>query len=345
MCILSLAQKPIAITVIGAGAYGTAIAVALSKGGNAVVLWGHNSKHIEILKSNRSNPINLPNIPFPPLLYLEKSLSIALSVSKNILIAVPSYVFSCVLLKIKINLTDKIRVIIASKGLEPNTGRLLKDVVDDVLGNNVSFAIISGPTFARELAIGLPTAITLTSNDVDFSYDIQKLLFSVKNLRVYRNTDVVGVQVAGAVKNVIAIGVGISDGLGFGANARTALITRGLAEMSRLGVAMGATDSVFSGLAGLGDLVLTCIDNQSRNRRFGVLLGEGINIDQARKKIGQVIEGVYSAKAIHMLSIKHKVIMPITNQIYQILYENKNIYESVYELLRQTYVDEIEISS
>lgn len=330
--------KPV-VAVIGAGSYGTAIAVALAKNNNTVVLWGHNSKHIETLKINRSNVTNLPNIFFPESLHLEISLAKAVHCCQNVLIAVPSYAFSVILKKIKLNLKKNIRIIIASKGLDPQTGRLLQDVVYDILGNDIPIAVISGPTFARELAEGLPAAITLASIDMGFGCYIQDLLHSIKNLRVYKNTDPVGVQIAGAVKNVIAIGVGISDGMGFGSNARTALITRGLAEMSRLGIAMGATADVFMGLAGLGDLVLTCTDNQSRNRRFGVLLGKGENINCAKKSIGQIIEGIYSTKEVYMLSVKYKVIMPITKQIYQILYNDKNIHDAAYSLLKRAYTE------
>lgn len=334
------------ITIIGAGAYGTAIAVALSKHGNSVILWGHNSKHMRDLKENRVNQSNLPGIPFPSLLYLEESLTVASNICKNILIAVPSYAFSVVLTQLKLNLKNNIRVIIASKGLDPKTGYLLQNVVYDVLGNRVPCAVISGPTFARELAIGLPAAITIAATDIKFSNDVQNLLHSIKNLRVYSNTDIIGIQIAGAVKNIIAIGVGISDGLGFGANARTALITRGLAEMSRLGLAIGATYKVFMGLAGLGDLVLTCTDDQSRNRRFGIFLGKGMDIVSAQKSIGKVIEGIYSTKSVHMLSLRYRINMPITKQIYQILYNNKNIHEATYSLLNRTYdKDKIYIES
>nr|WP_236840128.1 NAD(P)H-dependent glycerol-3-phosphate dehydrogenase [Blochmannia endosymbiont of Camponotus nipponensis] len=312
------------------------MAIALSSNGHTVLLWGHSSDHIQRLKINRCNQAYLPGITFPSSLYLEQSLSVALSTCRNLLIAVPSCVFSHVLMRMKPNLRNDTRIIIASKGLEPKTGRLLQDVTYQILGKDIPLAIISGPTFARELALGLPAAITLASNDTILGYDLQGILHCSKNFRIYSNTDTIGIQVAGAVKNIIAIGAGISDGIGLGSNARTALITRGLVEMSRLGIAMGATSDVFVGLAGLGDLVLTCTDDQSRNRRFGILLGQGLNICHAQKNIGQVIEGLYSIKEVYMLSIKYKVDMPITEQIYQILYQNKNIHEAVCSLLGRT---------
>lgn len=331
--------KTPAITIIGAGSYGTAIAIALARNGNAVLLWGRNVMHIEKLKLDRSNEINLPGIIFPPLLYVEDSLPIALTICQDVLIAVPSYSVPCVLGQLKLNLKDNFRIIIASKGLEPKSGQLLQSVVSSILGNNVPCAVISGPTFAKELALGLPSAITLASTDFKFGCDLEKLLYSIKTLRVYRDTDIVGIQIAGAIKNIIAIGVGISDGIGFGSNARAALITRGLAEMSRMGIAIGATSDVFIGLAGLGDLVLTCTDNQSRNRRFGILLGQGVNVAYAKKNIGQVIEGIFNTKEVYFLSKKYKVTMPITEQVYQILYNNKDVREAAYTLLNRAYTE------
>lgn len=325
------------LTVIGAGAYGTAIAIALSKNGHKILLWGRNKTHIKTLQTYRCNQTYLPHIPFPPTLHVEESLYIASHSCQNLLIAVPSYAFNNILTQLKtLNIKTNIRIIAASKGIEPKTGRLLQDVTHDILGNKTPFAVISGPTFAKELAMGLPTAITLAANNIVFRTYIQNLLHCNKNFRIYINTDIIGIQIAGAVKNVIAIGTGISDGIGFGANARTALITRGLAEMSRLGTAIGATTDIFMGLAGLGDLVLTCTDNQSRNRRFGMLLGQGVNIFQAKKNIGQVIEGISNTQEIHMLAIKNKIDMPITKEIYQIIYQNKNIHEAARSLLDRT---------
>lgn len=328
------------ITIIGAGSYGTAMAIALSRNGHAVLLWGHNATHVQKLQINRCNQAYLPGISFPPSLYLEKSLSIALSTCRNLLIAVPSRVFGHVLTRLKLNLRSNTRIIIASKGLEEKTGRLLQDVAYDILGKNIPIAIISGPTFARELAMGLPTAITLASNDTILSCDLQNTLHCSKNFRIYSNTDTIGIQIAGVVKNIIAIGAGISDGIGFGSNARTALITRGLVEMSRLGIAIGAIPDTFMGLAGLGDLILTCTDNQSRNRRFGILLGQGFEIYHAQKNVGKIIEGFYNIKEVYMLSIKHKVDMPITEQIYQILYQNKNVHDAAHSLLERTQKEE-----
>ncbi|MCJ7462594.1 MAG: NAD(P)H-dependent glycerol-3-phosphate dehydrogenase, partial [Candidatus Baumannia cicadellinicola] len=302
--------------VIGAGSYGTALAITLARNGNKVLLWGHDPVHVQAMKVARCNHAFLPNVIFPSTLYLETSLPVALTASRNVLIVVPSNVFGSVLTRIKPHLRPDARIVWATKGLEMNTGRLLQDVARDILGGHIPLAVISGPTFARELAAGLPTAIAIAATDVTFSADLQQLLHCSKSLLVECNIDFIGVQLGGALKNIIAIGAGISDGLGFGANARAALITRGLAEISRLGKAMGATPSTFMGMAGLGDLVLTCTDNQSRNRRFGILIGQGIEVQTAQKNIGLVVEGYTNTKDVLKLASRYRVVMPITEQLY-----------------------------
>ncbi|WP_144753106.1 NAD(P)H-dependent glycerol-3-phosphate dehydrogenase [Bartonella saheliensis] len=334
-------MKTVAMTVIGAGSFGTALAIALARNGHNVLLWGYNSQHIKRLQEQRCNQVYLPDIQFPENLFLEASLKTAITASDNILIAVPSHVFHQVLYNIQPYLDQYSRVIWATKGLEHGTGRLLQEVAREILGEKVPLAVFSGPTFAKELAIGWPTAMTIAASDVGFGKELQQLFHCDKNFRVYKSSDMIGVQLGGAVKNVIAIGAGISDGMGFGANARIALITRGLAEISRLGGAMGAELSTFMGMTGLGDLVLTCTDNQSRNRRFGILLGKGIGIKEAEKQIGQVVEGYLNTKEVHMLAQRIGVEMPIVEQIYQILYCGKDITEAANTLLSRTLKDEI----
>lgn len=328
------------MTVIGAGSYGTALAITLARNGHSVVLWGHDPEHIDRLQRDRKNQAFLPDVSFPDSLRLESSLQKAVGASRDILIVVPSHVFGDVLRQIKPFLQPNARIVWATKGLEADTGRLLQDVAREALGNEIPLAVISGPTFAKELAAGLPTAIALSSSDPRFAEDLQKLLHCGKSFRVYSNPDFIGVQLGGAVKNVIAIGAGMSDGIGFGANARTALITRGLAEMSRLGAALGAEPSTFMGMAGLGDLVLTCTDNQSRNRRFGIMLGEGKSVSEAQELIGQVVEGYRNTKEVWILAQRYGVEMPITEQIYQVLYAGKNAREAALSLLGRTSRDE-----
>ncbi|MDR7875642.1 NAD(P)H-dependent glycerol-3-phosphate dehydrogenase [Yersinia mollaretii] len=328
------------MTVIGAGSYGTALAITLARNGHQVMLWGHDPKHIQLLQQDRCNQAFLPDVPFPDTLLLETDLARALAASRDVLVVVPSHVFGAVLHQLKPHLRQYARIVWATKGLEAETGRLLQDVAREVLGESIPLAVVSGPTFAKELAAGLPTAIALASTDAKFSEDLQQLLHCGKSFRVYSNPDFIGVQLGGAVKNVIAIGAGMSDGIGFGANARTALITRGLAEMTRLGSALGADPSTFMGMAGLGDLVLTCTDNQSRNRRFGIMLGQGLGVQEAQDKIGQVVEGYRNTKEVLALAQRHGVEMPITEQIYQVLYCHKNAREAALTLLGRTKKDE-----
>ena len=237
------------------------------------------------------------------------------------------------LAQIKPYLRKDARLVWATKGLEHDSGRLLQDVAREALGNKISLAVLSGPTFAREMAAGLPTAISLSSTDEEFVSDISNLLHCERTFRVYSNSDFIGVQLGGAVKNVIAIGAGMADGIGFGANARTALITRGLAEMTRLGCALKAEPSTFMGMAGLGDLVLTCTDNQSRNRRFGLALGGGAEVEQAMADIGQVVEGYRNTKEVYMLAQRMGVEMPIVEQVYQVLYCGKDAKLAAADLL------------
>lgn len=268
-----------AITVLGAGSYGTALAICLARNGHDTLLWGRNHADMQAMATDRINHRYLPEIRLPDQLAVTEDLAAAVTASQNILVVVPSHAFAETLRSIKPHLKPQARVAWATKGLEPETGRLLQDVARDILGDDVSLAVLSGPTFAKELAKGLPTAISLSSTDPEFITVLSDLLHCGKTFRVYTNPDFIGVQLGGAVKNVIAIGAGMADGIGFGANARTALITRGLTEMCRLGCALGAKKETFMGMAGLGDLVLTCTDNQSRNRRFGLLLGQGVAVE------------------------------------------------------------------
>ncbi|MCG8708335.1 NAD(P)H-dependent glycerol-3-phosphate dehydrogenase [Brenneria sp. 4F2] len=328
------------MTVIGAGSYGTALAITLARNGHRVVLWGHDPDHIHALQAARCNQAFLPDVSFPDSLRLEADLAQALAASRNVLVVVPSHVFGDVLRQIKPHLRADARLVWATKGLEAETGRLLQDVAREALGETIPLAVVSGPTFAKELAAGLPTAIALAATDSEFADDLQRLLHCGKSFRVYSNPDLVGVQLGGAVKNVIAIGAGMSDGIGFGANARTALITRGLAEMTRLGVALGADPATFMGMAGLGDLVLTCTDNQSRNRRFGMMLGQGMDVQGAQDKIGQVVEGYRNTKEVLALAQRSGVEMPITEQLWQVLYCGKDAREAALSLLGRTRKDE-----
>lgn len=321
------------MAVLGAGSYGTSLAISLARNGAKVMLWGHDAEHMKRLQSERANHAFLPGIDFPPSLVVESDLAKVVQASKDLLVVVPSHVFSDVLTKVKPYLRSDSRLCWATKGLEPETGRLLQEVAKDILGNGYPLAVLSGPTFAKELAMGMPTAISVASPDAGFVADLQDKIHCSKTFRVYANSDFIGMQLGGAVKNVIAIGAGMSDGIGFGANARTALITRGLAEMTRLGIALGAQPETFMGMAGLGDLVLTCTDNQSRNRRFGLALGQGKNVQTAQDEIGQVVEGYRNTKEVWLLSKRVGVELPIVDQIYQVLYQGKDAHLAAKDLL------------
>jgi len=328
-----MTMKSADIAVLGAGSYGSALAICLARKGTKTLLWAHNSAHIKQLIEDGGNEKYLPGVSFPPTLVPDADLARVVAATTEILVVVPSFAFADMLKRLKPLLTPAHRVAWATKGLEADTGRLLQDVARDILGQDIALAVLSGPTFAKEMAAGLPTAIAVAASQQDFAEDLASLLHCEKTFRVYQNSDFIGIQLGGAVKNVIAIGAGMSDGLGFGANARIALVTRGLAELCRLGNAIGADTATFMGMAGLGDLVLTCTDNQSRNRRFGLALGEGADIEQAQRDIGQVVEGYRNTKEVYLLAQRLGVEMPITNQIYQVLYQGKAPLQAAKELL------------
>ena len=329
-------QTTDSITVLGAGSYGTALAFCLARNGHPTLLWGRDKAHMAELDEQRENARYLPGATFPEALIIQPDLANAIAASNDILVVVPSHAFKAMLEALKPLLTPAHRIIWATKGLEPGTGRLLREVALDVLGDRYPLAVLSGPTFAREMVAGLPTAISLSSEDEALIDEFAAKLHCSKTFRVYKNPDFIGVQLGGAVKNVIAIGAGLADGLGFGANARTALITRGLAELTRLGVKLGAQPETFMGMAGLGDLVLTCTDNQSRNRRFGLALGEGKDVKRAMDGIGQVVEGYRNTEEVHTLAARVGVEMPICEQIYAVLYQDKPPREAAMALLGRT---------
>jgi len=274
----------------------------------------------------------LPGINFPTNLVAYPNLEDCLEDDSDILVAVPSHGLRDTLMSIKPLLGPPSRVCWATKGFELHTGRLPHQVAAEVLGADRPIAVLSGPTFAKEVAAGLPTAMTIAANNNDFAEALAVTLSS-DNFRAYTSDDIIGVEVGGAVKNVLAIAAGMSDGLGFGANTRIALINRGLVELMRLGVALGASKETFMGLAGMGDLVLTCTDNLSRNRRMGLALASGMSIEEAQEEIQQVVEGVLAARAVKEVADKLGVEMPICEQVYQILYERASPRQAVETLM------------
>ncbi|WP_194756122.1 NAD(P)H-dependent glycerol-3-phosphate dehydrogenase [Aliidiomarina indica] len=328
------------VTVLGAGSYGTALALCIARKGQRTILWARDQEQVEQMQQTRENSRYLPDCPFPDLLEVEGSLEKAVQASDIILVVVPSYGFAEVLEQLAPHLRASAGVAWATKGLEPETGRLLSEVATEVLGEQRALAVLSGPTFAGEMAKGMPTAIAVAANKPEFVSVLSKALHCDRSFRVYLNDDFVGMQLGGAVKNVIAIGAGMADGLGFGANTRTALITRGLAEMTRLGLALGGKPETFTGMAGLGDLILTCTDNQSRNRRFGLAIGQGKTVDQAMQEIGQAVEGYRNTREVVALAKRFGVEMPISEELYKVLYENKEPKKVAQDLLSRAQTSE-----
>lgn len=321
-----------AIAVLGAGSWGTALAILLARNGLATRLWGRNPRHLSEMRDTRENARYLPGVKFPDGLEICVDLAQAVSGAQDILLVVPSHAFRQSVQALTSFLDAGARLAWATKGMEPGTGKLLHRVVAEEIGDRVAKAVVSGPTFAHEVAVGLPTAITVASDSPDFAADLAGYLHN-DAFRAYTSDDITGVELGGAVKNVLAIAAGIADGLGFGANTRAALITRGLAEMMRLGAELGGRRETFMGLAGLGDLVLTCTDNQSRNRRLGLELARGVGLDAALAYIGQVVEGVQTAQEVLRLATRADVEMPIAQQVYRVLYERCSPRDAVQALL------------
>lgn len=322
-------NKP--ILVLGAGSWGTAMALVLARNGHPTYLWDCISEHIEDLIKDGCNKRYLPGIEFPECLVPSNNLQTLVKKVDDIVIAVPCEGLRDVSSQIAGFSTKQFNLCLASKGLEPDSLSLNHMVVGEVL-DDVKIAILTGPSFAREVAQGIPTAVTIASVDSQTASNFSEFFHS-DVFRIYTHDDVIGAQVGGAVKNVMAIAAGISDGLGYGSNSRAALITRGLAEITRLGVAMGGRQETFMGLTGLGDLVLTCTDDQSRNRQLGLALAKGKTLEQAQEDIGQAIEGVRTVSAVHKLAQEYQIEMPISEQIFKLIYGDINPKQAVQALL------------
>ncbi len=321
-----------AIAVLGAGAWGTALALVLARNGHGTVLWGRDGNAMARMSAERCNERYLPGRPFPECLRVSGEFETAVGAVRDVLIATPSHAFRETVERLQHCRGDSLRVAWATKGLEPGCGRLLHEVAAGLLGDDTPSAVLSGPTFAAEVARNLPAAVTIASRSHEYAADLAAR-FHGERFRVYTSTDIVGVQVGGALKNVLALAAGIADGLGFGANTRAALITRGLAELMRFGAARGGRRETFMGLAGLGDLVLTCTDDQSRNRRAGLIIGRGGTLAQARAEVGPVIEGVRTAIEVMRVARELGVEMPIVEQVERVLDGGVNPSDAVGALL------------
>jgi len=318
------------IAILGAGAWGTALAVALSAR-HRVTLWARDPAQAAALRSQRRNARYLPEIPLPEAVEVTGDSSAALAHAQAILVATPTAALREALERVKTSAAAQ-PVIWACKGLEQASGRLPHQIAAEVLGERAACGVLSGPSFALEVAQGRPTALTLASLDAGFAQRMARELHQPM-LRVYFSSDLIGVEIGGAVKNVMAIATGICDGLGLGLNARAALITRGLAELTRLGVALGGRAETFMGLAGAGDLILTCTGELSRNRRVGVLLAQGQQLDAILARLGHVAEGVYSARAIETIAAGRGVEMPITRAVCAVLFNGVSPADAVQQLL------------
>lgn len=321
-------KKP--ITLLGAGSWGTALASQIARNDYPVRLWGRDD-YVKDMVTSRCNSYYLPDLILPEQVAIYTDFSQAIMDVEDILIAVPSHAFREVVTLIHQLRPSGVRIAWATKGLDTKSSQFLHEVVLEIYQGSIPMAILAGPSFAKEVAAGLPTAVTLTSNDKAFYHALNERLHG-QHFRVYMQSDMIGVQICGAVKNCLAVATGISDGLGYGTNARSALITRGLLEMTRLGLAIGGKQETFMGLAGVGDLILTCTDNQSRNRRFGYALGQGESIEEAERSIGQVVEGKTNAFIVKALAQKHNIEMPIIDQVCQVLTGKISAYDSVEKL-------------
>ena len=319
------------IGVLGAGSWGTALAIQLAKRGTRTLLWGRTGEQLATLESDRENTAYLPGVAFPDALQVEPDMEKLCVQCSDLMVVTPSHALGEIARALGSQSSTPRRIAIATKGLEQGSNRLPHEVIANVFGPELPVVVLSGPTFAAEVGRDMPTAITI-AGEQQWAKDLAERLHS-PNFRPYLSEDVVGVEIGGAVKNVIAIGAGISDGLGFGANARVALITRGLAEMMRLGVRLGGEIETFMGLAGMGDLVLTCTDDQSRNRSMGLLLAAGMALGAAQQEIMQVVEGVAAAKEVFQLAGKLGIEMPITEQVYRVLHEKLDPHQAVTALL------------
>jgi len=339
-------MKPLKIAVLGAGAWGSALAIHLSRIGHQVKLWDHNPENASALESARENVRYLKGVSFPESLSVQSDLKVTLAKVDAVLMVVPSQAFREVLQNMHQIMVETQKgyyhLAWATKGFEPETSLMLHEVVQEELGEHISFAVLSGPTFAAEVARGLPTAMVSASQDqaeAQFWADA----FHCDTFRMYTQSDVVGVEIGGAYKNIMAIATGLSDGLRLGANARAALIGRGMVEMMRFGDVLGAKNETMMGLSGLGDLVLTCTDDLSRNRRFGLMLAQSQRpAEEVIEEIGQVVEGVKAVKAVKLIADKYQLDLPIMEQVYNIIVGQSTAEQAVTELMRRHGRSELE---
>lgn len=319
------------IAVIGAGSWGTALSVSLSGNGHTVKIWDVNQEHLKELSENRENKRYLPEVKLPDLLQISFSVEEAVQDANIVLFSAPAQHFRSALDGALLYLKPEMVLVNVAKGIEQKSLKRLSEIAFDKLPN-ARYAVLSGPSHAEEVGRAMPTTLVSASEELGVAEYIQDVFMS-DHLRIYTNSDVIGVELGGALKNIIALGAGVSDGMGYGDNAKAALMTRGITEIARLGVKLGANLSTFSGLTGIGDLIVTCTSMHSRNRRCGILIGEGMKPSEATKKIGMVVEGMYTTEAAYELARKVGVEMPITEQIYHVINESTDAREAVMSLM------------
>lgn len=320
------------ISVIGAGSWGTAIAHLLAEKGLKVLLWGRDDQQIAFLKKRYVNPRYLTNLKLNPNIIFTDQIKKAVNFADLLVMAVPSLAMRQTLQKMQPFLKKEKRFLSLTKGLEEKTCLRMSEVIAEVAGTDSEIAVLSGPNHAEEVSQKIPSATVIASTNTDFSEQLQTL-FLTHYFRVYTNSDIKGVELAGATKNVIAIAAGVSDGLGFGDNTKASLITRGVAEITRLGVALGAQPMTFAGLAGIGDLIVTCISRYSRNRAVGELLAQGLTLTEIQKQTTMVAEGIKTAPVVVQLAKRHDVEVPICESVYALLYQKKDPHQIVNDLL------------
>ena len=320
------------VAILGSGSWGTALAIHLAKMSGSVRLWGRSAEQVDTMCSRRVNERYLPGVVLPKSLSLYSDLSACLDGVEDVMVAVPSTQFESLLHQIKPMVSRNWRLVWVTKGLDQRSNAFLSDRVSAIFSDDLPMAVLSGPSFAKEVAQGVPTAVSIAGNCATWCNDLVKRFHS-DLFRVYVNDDFLGVQLCAVGKNVLAVAVGIADGLSLGANSRAALITRGLAELSRLVAAVGGASSTLLGLSGVGDIVLTCTDNQSRNRRFGLAVGQGASIDDARTSLGLEVEGVNNVAQLYYLAKKHQVSMPIVERVYEFFNERISLDELISGLL------------
>jgi glycerol-3-phosphate dehydrogenase (NAD(P)+) len=330
------------ISIIGAGSFGTAMAATAARAGNEVVLWAHDPEVAQTIRETRTNPDYLKGIELSERVHATNDLEEAARFSDTQFMVVPSHHYREVLTNLRKHTRDRVKVISGTKGIENESLERMSQISADVLGDQLAaFAVLSGPTFAIETARADPTTAVVASKDTDFAQEVQQVMSSPA-FRLYHTSDVVGVELAGSLKNVIAIAAGVLEGLGLGSNTNAALITRGLREMTRLGMALGGRLETFAGLAGMGDLVLTCTGALSRNRTVGVLLGKGQTLDDILRDAKFVAEGVKTSKSARQLSEKHHIEMPIATEMYRVLYEGESPRGGIQRLMTRALKSEVE---